>query len=148
MRYVIPFLALLYIFSGCKKTDNRQYSYWYINADSFASNETVLAVDKAMVWLGIGNNNRTAFTIVFNFGFQAPQSGDWSLSHTPEQHPDSVNIGFYYNGDVYHVAPSNRSALHASLVNGKVRYELPPGSFFRYGNPNDTVLIHGTFNQP
>ena len=146
------FLATLF-FLSCHRDkkptpeDNRQYSYWTVNEDSFSTNHVETAIGKARVDLySEGFVNR--FSMTFNFGYELPKNGSFPLAKVPTDDPNIVGIGFYYNTVHYIPSPSSNSVLSAASINNKARYTLPPTWFINYDNHSDSALISGTFNEP
>jgi len=158
MRNIIfLFLVLVWFIASCKpdptpKPDDReppkQYSYWVVNEDSFSTNDVALDIGKGTIRMGSNNDVKNYFRLQFNFGYQLPVSGDWPLSSVETQDPQMAEISFYYKSDFYIVSTFENAFIHASLEQNKARYALPPTWFVNYYNHNDSVLIHGVFNEP
>jgi len=152
------FLVLVWSIASCKpdpmpkpddKNTSKQYSYWVVNEDSFSTNEVTIAIGKAESGMGNNQSNReNNFSISFNIGYKLPVSGYFNLAKEQTQDPDIVGIGFNYNKVWYIPSLYSNSLLTASSVNNKARYALPPTWFVNYYNHNDSVLIHGVFNEP
>jgi len=154
-------LALVWSIASCKpdpapKPDDReppkQYSYWVVNEDSFRTNNV-----KKNIGLGacaIGNSqddNNNCFSIRFHVGQELPKTGTFLI--VDSTFSGSQNIGyaacdFRYKNVYYYVPYPTNSTFTATSVEGKAQYSLPPTWFVNYYNHNDSVLIHGVFNEP
>lgn len=142
--FIASCTLLLFFFTCCKKSDNRQYSYWYVNKDSFSSNNISLDIGKAIAVLQC-LDSKNNFTIGFHFPY-LPTNGTFPILLGSSHNPDSVNVVFYCN-DKYYI-PFKDCNLLSSSNNGKSMFTLAPVWYKNYYNPNDSVLIHGTFNEP
>jgi hypothetical protein len=128
----------------------RQYSYWTVNGDSFSTNHVEATIGKARMDL-YSENAANLFFISFNFGFELPKNGNFTISHLND--PDSANfayvhVSFHYHDSVFLIANNEHAILSAHFANDKAQYILDPTWYVNYENPLDSVLIQGEFNEP
>lgn len=142
-RTLLAAVSIICLCNACKKEDKRQYSYWYVNNDSFKSNNVKKDVGKAIAEINCTDEvNR--FAIAFYLSF-FPTSGNYPIAKSSSQNPDSVAVGFYYLNNFYIV---HKEGILNVVSNNKFKCELQPTWFVAYDNANDTVLIKGTFSEP
>jgi hypothetical protein len=167
MKKIILFPTVLaFVFAACNKNEKhtpdkpepitedtvKQYSYWTVNEDSFATNDVSANTYRSpgnMIAALEGGDQENSFDMTF-IHMDFPQSGEFPLIDSSISYPVSgtVGIDFRYQGDYYFLARPTNNHLSASSVKGKARYTLPPTWFYSYYHPEDSVLISGTFNEP
>lgn len=144
---LLCFMGLLF---SCKKESHNQFSHWYIGSDSFASNNVIVRTDYTGTDL-ICNDIKNSFAFGFANNFHLPDNGILILTDSISSNygiTNQVTYGFHYNGNFYRVSKSANGYLIASAVNGKASYKLDSTWLINYNNPNDSVIIHGIFNEP
>ena len=150
------FLALAWSIASCKpdpapKPDDReppkQYSYWVVNEDSFRTSDVKTALGLGRCDLYSDGVNSFGFTFFTGEG-KLPKHGYFPLAHDNGENPNYVYTGFNYKDNLFIVASNESSSIQPSSINNKARYTLPPTWFVNYYNHNDSVLIHGVFNEP
>ncbi|RQO29913.1 hypothetical protein DBR32_15165 [Taibaiella sp. KBW10] len=142
----ISILILALSFFACRPEKKKQFSNWKVNGVTYSSNNVTATIGRAMVTLT--SHDTTRFDLRFYLGF-FPSSGEWPIiSINPSQDPNFAILGFYIDTIPYGITPRNINKLIASKNNNKVTYTLAPTWFISYNNPNDSVLIEGTFNEP
>jgi hypothetical protein len=133
------------MFTACKK--EKQYSTWYVNSDSFSTNEAETSIGKAIAkFSSLNHDNKNYFRIGFNVGY-LPTEGQYKIEYNSTTSIFS-GISFYYNGVFFISSPNTENYLYASSNSGKASYSLPATWFINYDNHEDSVLIKGTFNEP
>lgn len=152
MKNIVLFSVVLTIaFCSCHKKekptpeDNRQYSYWTVNEDSFSTNQVYSTIGKAIAAI-TSDGFENGFDITFNFGYELPKNGSFQID-CDSYSPDYICISIVYNGVGYHKT-SVPAYLQASEANGKAQYTLQPTWFYNAQDPSDSVLISGIFNEP
>ena len=141
---LLPILPLL--FFACKKNENNnQFSYWYVNNDSFRSNNMYRNISHNDAAYGCSDNGNN-FTVTFHFP-SFPKSGRYPLGLTSPaiQDPDSIVLCFYYK-NVFYVPVEGY--VDVSSLENKTKCTLSPTKFVNYDNHYDTVRIHGSLNEP
>ena len=135
--------AFSILFVSCKKGDNRQYSKWYVNNDSFYTND--IRVDKGNAVCQIqGNDFTNRYFLEFHLNY-FPIGGSFPILCS-QQNPYWACLTITYKGIGY-VSPKNTN-LQADDLNGKGSYVLQPAWFYNESNAQDSVLVRGTFNEP
>ena len=138
-------IAALLFLVCCKKKDERQFSYWYVNSDSFLTND--IRVDAGMSRKEMLTNNfREGFQIIFN-GPDFPVSGSYKLDCST-QNPLWTCFGILHNDTGYLANPLQNNHVTAYSNNGKAQYVLVPTWFYNSYRTSDSILVHGTFNEP
>lgn len=94
---LITIVFLLGILS-CKKTDNRQFSYWYLNQDCFRTNDVRTEKGKATHQL-FTSSFTNGFFIRFNLG-HFPTAGTYKLDCSL-QNPSWACFGIIYRDTGY-----------------------------------------------
>jgi hypothetical protein len=145
MKKIMPLLAAILCVSACKKDPPKQYSYWTVNSDSFRTNNVTLSIDKTGTILH-GENDAGSFGLYWGL-HSLPTDSNGYLIDSDSPNPVDVSVIIGYQGQSYRVYQLGQY-LSAELVNGKAQYRLTDVWFKDYNNPNDTVLVSGTFNQP
>jgi hypothetical protein len=158
-KTILLFPVLLFFLFSCKKESHNQFSHWYVGNDSFASNNVIvqsppdphnLPVWPPSVQLECldANNN-------FILGFwldDLPKGGTLFINNldTVFYNPSVVDIYVHYHSAYYIVSNFSHSYLSASSSagTGKASYIMPPTWFVSYSNHNDSILVHGVFNEP
>jgi hypothetical protein len=149
-RSIILFSVLFFFLISCKKESHNQFSYWYVGNDSFSSNNVGVVIEPYGIDLNC-NNIKNSFGFTFENNYHLPVSGNFLITDSLTDDPtitNEVGPGFHYMDSFYTVSKSAVSYLHASSVNGKAEFTLDSTWFINYNNPNDSVIIHGIFNQP
>ena len=137
---------LLATFACCKKSDSPQYSYWYVNTDSFSTNTAT--VDRGKAETDIQTNsleNGFGFTFYLDY---LPENGTFSITNTIVQYQYYVGIGIHYKNNYYNVLKDLRDSLIATSSNSKAQYILNKTWFKNYSDSTDSILVHGIFNEP
>src|SRR5690606_14013128 len=99
MKNSFLFICLISIFCACKKEARKQYSYWYVNEESFKTNNVRIDRGKARTDIrSYGNQNQ--FRITFELGY-LPLDGSFLIDSIGIQNPFYVWIDFFYNGNYY-----------------------------------------------
>ncbi len=145
MKRLVITVLLMAIITSCKKRASKEYSHWYVNNDSFSSNNVGVTIGKtrADMWSSLTDNY---FSLTFNVGF-LPTSGLYKTDDRI-QDPTFVSMDIKYNGTEYYPDTLFPIYLTADLKNGKASYTLPPTWFISFANSNDSISVRGTFNQP
>ena len=138
-------IFLLLFLSCCKKADNRQYSYWHVDNDSFETNDVRADIGKARCELTT-NNYHEGFQFHFNLG-NFPQIGNYTLGCSI-QNPMWVCFGILHKDTGYLSNEPVENSLIATQVNGKGCYALKPTWFYNSYRHSDSILVHGIFNEP
>ena len=145
MKQVLLIAALFVLFISCKKGDNRQYSKWYVNNDSFYTND--IRVDKGKARHDITTNDlHNGFQIVFNLG-TFPATGSYKLDCSL-QNPAWVCMGIIYRDTGYLARSEKNGTINATMKNGKASYSLAPTWFYNSYRNEDSIFVKGTFNEP
>jgi len=143
MKQFLLIASLFIILYSCKKEDSKQYSKWFVNTDSFYTNDIRADRGKAIHILE-GNDFKNRYYVEFHLNYY-PQEGSYPI-RCLGQNPDWVCITINYKGIGY-IGPKN-AYLQAALKNGKASYTLEPVWFYNESNVMDSVLVRGTFNEP
>jgi hypothetical protein len=144
MRKVLTVSLVCLLSLSCKK--DKKYSQWVVNGESFATNDVEVSEGKQSSVLS-SKDQDYRFSIAFGSLGILPTSNSFLLSHFTENDPSFVKVSFYYHGKTYIPALSNNEKLTASNADGP-RLTLPESWFSSYNDKTDSVLIHGTFNEP
>jgi len=147
--------TFIFLFESCKKEDKRQYSKWYVNTDSFSTNDVKLDIGKVVSHIFTnsqysGGTLPYGFSITFNTGSLnggIPTSGSFKLDCS-QQNPQWTCMSILYKDIGYLSNENELEYLIASQENGKAYYILEPTWFYNESNPKDSVLVKGTFNEP
>lgn len=143
MKKTLFVFAIIASCLSCKKNDKKQYSYWYINTDSFSTNDVRVEAGNARHEM-ITNNLHNGFQITFNLG-AFPIAGSFKMDCS-QMNPDWVCVNILYNDTGYLANPD--SFAKAFSPNGKGQYIVPNTWFYNSYNSSDSILVHGTFNEP
>jgi hypothetical protein len=151
MKNLLFIIVTLLLLQSCKDDvqpePEKQYSTWKVNGETFTSNDITIGINQVRAGLS-SHNSPNRFGIIFWVSY-FPVNGEWPLAINRNlQNPDSVSMGIYYNNQPYGISVNDAHPLVASKVNNKASYYLEPTWFVNTGNPNDSVLIEGTFNEP
>lgn len=156
MKKILLFPIMLTLtFYSCHKNekpspvpeDNRQYSHWVVNEDSFSTNEVIVDIGHVFTRIRSNSDPDNYFRMQFNLTY-LPEYGSFHLTTHETSDPANAEISFYYNGIFYVISPTENSSLEASLVNNKSQFKLDTTWFLNYYDNTDSVLIRGEFNEP
>jgi len=142
-KLIVLLCLSLTILVCCKKSDNRQLSYWYVNADSFMTSDVRTDIGKAATHL-VANSFENAFFLEFHLK-DFPVNGSF-LINCSLQNPAWVCFAITYHSKGY-IASSN-AYINAVAINGSYSYQLEPTWFYNETDHKDSVRVHGTFTQP
>jgi hypothetical protein len=155
MKKILLFPVMLTLtFYSCHKKekptptpDNRQYSYWTVNEDSFSTKEVIVDIGHVFTRIRSNSDADNYFRMQFKLTY-LPEYGSFHLTTYETSDPANAEISFYYNGIFYVISPTENSSLEASLVNNKSQFKLDTTWFLNYYDDTDSVSIRGEFNEP
>lgn len=149
-KTIFPVLSVICLCNtACKKEDNRQYSTWYVNEDTFTTNDVKTDIGKVVANIQT-NNISNGFWLWFNTGSLRggfPTSGSFKLDCS-QQNPQWVCMGIFFKDTGFLSNENNLKYIAASQKNGKAQYILDTTWFYNSYRPNDSIKVHGIFNQP
>lgn len=145
----ITTIIIVMLATACNKKEKGQFSTWYVNNDSFTTNEVIMSVERNGCSLSSPNKEKGFSLYKGGSGFgNPPQLGTYILSADYESgNPDLQHANFYYKGLFYRLLPDQADTLIIAKPAGKFRYTLKPGWFVNTVDSLDSVLIRGVFNE-
>lgn len=150
--FYVPIFGLSCIFVlACGKQHHKPYSTWAVNGkDTFRTNEVYYRKDKSETSLYSEGINSFAFSnLGAGVGADAFTPGIHVLSSDNSSHnPDLLHAFFKYYDTAYTPMPFHNDTIEVLLISGKLRYRLYNSWFVNIDNPDDSVSIQGTFNEP
>ena len=153
LRILLFPVVLCSLGTGCKKDPQKhnRYSEWIFNGQTHRSNNVEAETTSDDPKAGGGNTivglychdagNR--FALSFS-GDELPITGSWALKYGI----DFKGVSFHVDTMYYRLSPHTTNSLTATEDNGKASYHMPPIWLYRPYDPNDSVLVQGTFNEP
>jgi len=143
MKHYLAVAILFVMLYSCKKEESRQYSKWYVNTDSFYTND--VRTDRGKGQHDIESNDpKNCFSLSFLLGFY-PKEGAYPVGCKGPD-PRWACLVIIYKGAAY-LSPKN-AYLQTGEINGKATYTLQPAWFYHEANITDSVLVKGAFNEP
>lgn len=140
-------LAISIILIACNKEKPKQYSYWKAGNQEYASNNVKLTKGKAISQFFVLDPTERVFLEFFLPGL--PSSGQYLIvKDNPLQQDDRCVLGFTINSKWYQVAASEQKYVQAGMSTHGAVIEMPPTWYINHNNPDDSILIEGTFNEP
>ncbi|RQO29912.1 hypothetical protein DBR32_15160 [Taibaiella sp. KBW10] len=148
----ISVVILTLIFFACRPEKKKQFSNWKIKGTEYSSNNTEVAIGHAIGKLSCSGKNRFSITF-YSFSFMTanslPDTDSFLLTRDNLEQDSGKVLLYLYIDTTGYVPPTNSiKYLKAERINGKIRYTLPGMWYVNYMNPNDSVLVEGTFNEP
>lgn len=140
----VLFLAITILsFVQCGK--RKQHSTWKINGQEYSSNDVIVQEYRGE-WT-LKSNDKVRFALTFH-GSTLPTSGNFSITRREDLGMGKVSMGICIDTVCYGISPHQTKYVTATINNKKAQYQMAPAWFVKFNNPNDSILVEGTFNEP
>ncbi|HTO14742.1 MAG TPA: hypothetical protein VLZ83_03180 [Edaphocola sp.] len=146
MKNIIIGIAVLSLsLLSCNKYRNNQYSTWYVNGEEFKTNEVKITMgpEETYILSTIKNNLKNNFGLSF---YNKPVLGIYKIRVGYDYNYAFLDI--FYNSKYYYPLDTNAFILVENNNNNKLKFTLKDTWFHYYYDKNDSVLVHGVFNEP
>lgn len=143
IKKILLFAAILVAFTQCGK--RKQYSHWKVDGKEYSSNNVIVQEYRG-VWT-LESNDKVRFALVFH-GSALPTSGNFKITRTEDLGMGKVSMGICIDTVCYGISPHQTKYVTATINNNKAQYQMAPAWFVKFNNPNDSILVEGTFNEP
>jgi len=146
MKKIVFFILVVLVFTQCDK--RKQYSTWKIDGKEYSSNDIELSTNgRSISNLSLVKGD-ARFALEF-FLPNLPKQGNFLIvRENTQQEQNKCVLSFGFNSKWYRIPITNNSYVEARSNNNKSQIVLPPTWYYNNNDPQDSVLIEGTFNEP